>query len=153
MTKELSLKKKSTLKTLNYPLLADGTAKPGQVRLGEHSDFGTMTFLFQDDVGGLEVKLPGKGFIHATPTPGTILVVAADLLQRWTDDAVISCQHRVLLPDDKSSRKKPRQSVVFFIVPDDDCLVTPLNGSKKYQPITCMDYISPKMKATVGVTY
>ncbi|XP_045209161.2 uncharacterized protein LOC123561062 [Mercenaria mercenaria] len=42
----------TTLKTLNYPLNpATNAIKPGQVRLGEHSDFGTLTFLFQDDVG------------------------------------------------------------------------------------------------------
>ena len=29
--------------------------KPGQVRCGEHSDYGSVTLLFQDDVGGLEV--------------------------------------------------------------------------------------------------
>ena len=31
--------------------------KADQVRCGEHSDYGSITLLFQDGVGGLEVKL------------------------------------------------------------------------------------------------
>ena len=30
--------------------------KPGQLRCGEHTDWGAITLLIQDDVGGLEVK-------------------------------------------------------------------------------------------------
>jgi isopenicillin N synthase-like dioxygenase len=30
--------------------------KEGQVRCGEHSDYGTLTLLFQDTSGGLEVR-------------------------------------------------------------------------------------------------
>ncbi|XP_067674752.1 uncharacterized protein [Haliotis asinina] len=44
----------ATLRSLYYPVLPE-TVKPGQVRCGEHSDYGTTTLLFQDDIGGLEV--------------------------------------------------------------------------------------------------
>lgn len=43
-----------TLRLLHYPPLAN-PPKPGQIRAGAHSDYGTLTLLFQDDVGGLEV--------------------------------------------------------------------------------------------------
>ncbi|XP_046543303.1 proline hydroxylase buaE-like, partial [Haliotis rubra] len=43
----------TTLRSLYYPALPE-SVKPGQVRCGEHSDYGTITLLFQDDIGGLE---------------------------------------------------------------------------------------------------
>ena len=47
----------TALRLLYYPPLPeDSDIKPGQVRCGEHSDYGSITLLFQDDVGGLEVR-------------------------------------------------------------------------------------------------
>jgi len=43
------------------------------VRCGEHADYGTLTLLIQDEVGGLEVKA-SNGWIQAKPQAGTILV-------------------------------------------------------------------------------
>ena len=46
----------TTLRLLHYPKIPEGAeVVPGQVRCGEHSDYGSITLLFQDDVGGLEV--------------------------------------------------------------------------------------------------
>ena len=39
----------------NYPAVAPGTVKPGQLRCGEHIDFGSITLLFADCPGGLQV--------------------------------------------------------------------------------------------------
>ena len=51
---------------------------PGVIRCGEHSDYGTVTFLFQDEMGGLEVRsLDQKTWIPATPVKGSILVSKA----------------------------------------------------------------------------
>ena len=48
-------KNASTFRTLYYPPLSDADIQPGVVRCGAHSDYGTITLLLQDDVGGLEV--------------------------------------------------------------------------------------------------
>ena len=46
----------TALRLLYYPPLPDeSTIKSEQVRCGEHSDYGSVTLLFQDSVGGLEV--------------------------------------------------------------------------------------------------
>ncbi|XP_046551295.1 2-oxoglutarate-dependent dioxygenase htyE-like [Haliotis rubra] len=51
-----SRKSPGTLRSLYYPPLpASASIEPGQLRCGEHSDYGTLTLLFQDKCGGLEV--------------------------------------------------------------------------------------------------
>ena len=46
----------TSLRSLYYPPISDDVEiKEGQLRLGEHSDYGTLTLLFQDAVGGLQV--------------------------------------------------------------------------------------------------
>jgi len=50
---------------------------PGSIRCGEHADYGTITLLLQDDVGGLEVKAVDDGWIGAQPVAGAVLVRAA----------------------------------------------------------------------------
>ena len=49
-------KNATTFRSLFYPSLADSAVTAGVERCGKHSDYGTFTLLFQDDIGGLEVK-------------------------------------------------------------------------------------------------
>lgn len=51
-----------------------GPIIPGTVRCGEHADYGTITLLLQDAIGGLEVKSVGEGWIQATPVEDSIVV-------------------------------------------------------------------------------
>ncbi|XP_076350214.1 uncharacterized protein LOC143246835 [Tachypleus tridentatus] len=69
----------STLRLLYYPPVTNVTDLTTTFRWGEHSDFGTVTFLFQDNVGGLEVKTKSREWISATPLEGAILVNVGDL--------------------------------------------------------------------------
>jgi isopenicillin N synthase-like dioxygenase len=57
------------LRLLNYPSIRSELLKrEGQARAGAHSDYGTLTFVFQDNVGGLEVQNPHTKHYHpATP--------------------------------------------------------------------------------------
>lgn len=60
--------------------------------------FGTITLLFQDNCGGLEVRSPTGAFVPATPIAGTIVVNAGDLLARWSNGLIKSTMHRVVQP-------------------------------------------------------
>ncbi|XP_060608202.1 uncharacterized protein LOC132760268 [Ruditapes philippinarum] len=143
----------TTFRTLYYPPVTTTNLEPSRIRFGEHSDYGTISFVFQDDVGGLEINVKDQGFVQAIPIPGTLLLIAADLLQRWTEDKVPAVVHRVLIPEDEHMKTKPRQSAVFFILPDHDFVVSPMYGSTKYKPITCLEYLQPKMEALADVKY
>lgn len=90
----------NTLRLLHYPAVRKDVFQinPGQVRAGEHSDYGSITLLFQDDRGGLQVKSPNDQFVDATPIEGTCVVNAGDLLARWSNDTIKSTVHRVVEP-------------------------------------------------------
>lgn len=70
-------------------------------------DYGSITLLFQDNRGGLQVKSPTGQFIDATPIEGTIVVNAGDLLARWSNDTIKSTIHRVVEPPQKEGETHP----------------------------------------------
>lgn len=54
---DMELPRSGNMRALHYPPIPiDMDVQPGTVRLGEHSDYALLTFLFQDMIGGLEVK-------------------------------------------------------------------------------------------------
>ncbi|XP_077986165.1 uncharacterized protein LOC144440653 [Glandiceps talaboti] len=139
-------KNDTTLRTAYYPpVTGDFDIKEGQERCGEHSDFGSLTLLFQDDVGGLEVMNLDGQYVKATPVEGTVLVNLGDLMQRWTADTLKSAKHRVVMPQTDDDKQKARQSVIFFVHPDCDVLIECTDGSNKYPPITAEKYLYQKL--------
>lgn len=132
-----------------YPRITDiGQIKPGQIRCGEHTDYGGITLLFQDDAGGLEVVNRDKKFVSATPLPGTIIVNIADLMQRWTADKFVSTVHRVIIPNGELKQKTPRRSIAFFYDPDWKARIACLDGSNKYPSIKCGKYVTQVMSGS-----
>jgi isopenicillin N synthase-like dioxygenase len=90
----------NTLRLLHYPEVNKEVfvVNPGQVRAGAHSDYGSITLLFQDSRGGLQVQSPNGTFVDATPIEDTCVVNAGDLLARWSNDNIKSTIHRVVEP-------------------------------------------------------
>lgn len=90
-------------------------------RISEHTDFGTVTLLFQDSVGGLEVESqtqPGHYIPVEASSASEILVNIGDSLQRLTNDVLTSVSHRVTVPVSEQDRENgvlaPRYSVAYF---------------------------------------
>ncbi|XP_061630084.1 uncharacterized protein si:dkey-10o6.2 isoform X1 [Phyllopteryx taeniolatus] len=131
----------TTMRSLYYPPVKRELAKEGQLRCGQHSDYGSITLLFQQSQG-LQVRGRSGEFILVPCIPGAVLLNIADMMQRWTSDRFVSAVHRVLLPsaDDSS----PRQSLVFFLMPDDDAVISCLDGSNKYPPVRAGDYFAER---------
>ncbi|KAF6762145.1 hypothetical protein DFP72DRAFT_878117 [Ephemerocybe angulata] len=146
------------LRLLSYPPIKSSLlVNDGQARAGAHSDYGTLTLLFQDSVGGLEVQNPHtKTFIPATPVPDTIVVNVGDLLARWSNDVLRSTLHRVVSPQGKqindAEKVTPqRQSIAFFCNPNFNAEVSclPNCGSPaKYPPVNAGDYIIGRLAVT-----
>lgn len=57
---------------LNYPSIEKAKIEGGGNRAGSHSDYGTVTLLFQDSVGGLEVQDKQGNFVPARPVDDTV---------------------------------------------------------------------------------
>lgn len=91
--------------------------------VGEHTDYGLLTLLKQDDCGGLEVKTP-TGWIAAPPIPGTFVCNLGDMLDRMTGGRYRSTPHRV-----RNAAGRSRYSWPFFFDPAFDAEVAPLPGA------------------------
>ncbi|MBN9015912.1 MAG: isopenicillin N synthase family oxygenase [Rhizobiales bacterium] len=145
----------SALRLLNYPDVVEEPL-PGQLRAGEHSDYGSLTILCQEDSpGGLEVK-GLDGAWHSVPAvPGSFVINIGDLMQRWTNDQWKSTLHRVVVPPKGLSRSARRQSIAFFHQPNWDaeiaCIPTCLapGESAKYPPVGSGEYLASKFRSTV----
>jgi isopenicillin N synthase-like dioxygenase len=56
--------------------------------------------------------------------------------------------HRVLIPEEEIRRKSTRQSIAFFVHPDNDVMVSQLNGSSEHPSIGALDYVKSRLSAT-----
>ncbi|KAL9027530.1 MAG: hypothetical protein Q9180_007319, partial [Flavoplaca navasiana] len=93
----------NNLRLLHYPATGKGAFANGRVRAGAHCDYGSVTFLFQDARGGLQVEKLEGGWMDVEPRDGTIVVNAGDALARWSNDLIRSTKHRVVEPPLPSS--------------------------------------------------
>lgn len=139
-----------TLRFLHYPPAK--VESSGQLGAGAHTDYGTLTLLFQDKSGGLEVQDSAGSWIPAPPVENAVVINTGDLLARWTNDVYRSTPHRVQVrPADAPSG---RLSIAFFSDPDPDVLVETLpscvseQSPSKYGPISANDHILERIAAT-----
>ena len=140
----------NALRAINYPARA-GAALPGQLRAGAHTDYGTVTILRQDAVGGLEVLGPGGAWAGVEPVPGAFVINIGDLMARWTNDRWRSTLHRVVDPPDPARR----QSMAYFqnanwsaVI---SCLPTCLEPGAQpcYKPVRAGPHLMGKFRRSV----
>jgi len=132
------LKPYNTTRVIHYPA-STGKLEDRQLRIGEHSDYGTITLLWQiNDVPGLQVQ-DLKGEWHPVPyADDGVVVNIGDLLQRWTNDYFVSTKHRVV----NTHIHIPRYSMPHFVDPQQGTIVKNLtNQPDKYEPIESKKYL------------
>ncbi len=117
-----------------------------QFGIAPHTDVGFMTLVAQDDIGGLQVKHPTQGWINVPNIPGTFVLNAGDIMQRWTNGVFTSSVHRVL-----NDPIQDRYSVPFFFDPNMHAMIellqTPLiSGCSEFEPIMYGDYVMNRVK-------
>ena len=113
-----------------------------QFGVGPHTDFGVLTILAQDEVGGLQVETRDGQWIEAPPIEGTLIVNVADLLHRWTNGAYKSTPHRVI-----NNSGRERLSIVLAFDPNPETIIDPCDVFGSHyalgEPsISCGDYLN-----------
>ncbi|XP_070572546.1 uncharacterized protein [Ptychodera flava] len=123
-----------------YPGIPEGTEpKKGQVRFGEHSDYGTVSFVVTDEVSGFEFQSTSGEWLAVPPMPDALIMMGCNSLQRFTSERYRAAPHRGVFSEGQD-RFTDRQSIVFFGCPDDDAIVESLDGNQKYSPIPFLKY-------------
>ncbi|MBC7734438.1 MAG: isopenicillin N synthase family oxygenase [Bacteriovorax sp.] len=141
----------SSLCLNHYPAL-ECPALPGQLRAGEHTDYGSLTIVAPTAAPGrLQVLTREDGWIEVEPSPGHFVVNIGDLMAQWTNNCWVSTLHRVGLPDPEDGPLTRRLSLVFFHQPDDDarieCIPTCLapGADPLHAPITSGEHLRLKI--------
>ncbi|OTP71746.1 isopenicillin N synthase family dioxygenase [Caballeronia sordidicola] len=122
-----------------------------QFGVAPHTDYGCITLLWQDNLGGLQVKeLATDSWIDAPPIPGTLVVNVGDLLARWSNDRFRSTLHRVI-----NSSGQERYSIATFYDPTYGARVDPRDLGLSdtpplYDPVAAGDYILGRINDSMG---
>ncbi|GAB7351605.1 hypothetical protein MBLNU459_g2224t1 [Dothideomycetes sp. NU459] len=95
--------------------------------LGEHTDFGSITILF-NRLGGLQVLPPQGDWCYVKPLKGHAVVNLGDAMVKFTGGILRSNIHRVVNPPGEQA-DSTRMSLVYFARPEDDVLLKVLDDS------------------------
>lgn len=96
--------------------------------LGEHTDFGSVTVLF-NRLGGLQVLPPGADWCYVKPLRGHAVVNLGDAMVKFSAGILRSNIHRVVNPPGQQGECS-RMSLVYFARPEDDIVLKVLEGSE-----------------------
>ena len=143
----------SDLRLNHYPIIDVQELRDGYVsRISPHTDFGALSLLLQDAVGGLEIEdreIP-NAFLSVPPCQTEMIVNASDTLQRWTNDRLRAGVHRVTIPpgmkEERSGVLPERFSMAYFFKAGRQQSVAPLEKFRdahnpiKYPDMTALEF-------------
>lgn len=136
---------------LHYPS-QPANARENQIGAGAHTDWGLITLLLQDEVGGLEVRNAEGEWLKAPFIEGTFVVNLGDMVPVLTNGLYHSTMHRVF----NSKKDTPRYSIPTFFDLDYyyEASVVPTlrkEGEVYPAPITVGGHIAAMFDKTFGI--
>jgi isopenicillin N synthase-like dioxygenase len=135
---------------IHYPPkpVGQGGVSRTDLGVGAHTDYGLVTVLWQDQVGGLEVQHEDQ-WLPVAPLPGALVINSGDLLARWSNDRLASTNHRVV-----SNGASDRYSMAVFLDPNRETIVDPTDCGLEtgeephYLPIVVGDHIAARFDSS-----
>lgn len=119
---------------------------PDEINCGEHTDYGILTILMQDDIGGLEIYDDNGQWIPVPPIPGTFVINLGDMLEVWTNGMYKATKHRVT----KKQNSRDRLSVACFFNPNLETVVNPIELEK---PLISLKNRKPNSNIKIPVIF
>jgi isopenicillin N synthase-like dioxygenase len=126
-----------------------GRSATPEILAGAHTDYGMMTLLFQDNIGGLQVQSMDGSWLDVVPQSQSVIMNTGDLMAHWSNDRFPSTSHRV-----RRNADVARLSIAFFCDPDSKTEVEVLPGLQeegrevRYVKTTAGEHIQRKLIAT-----
>lgn len=139
----------SILRAIHYPPIIQ--EPKSAIRSEQHEDINLITLLVGASSGGLQVLTKEGQWLDVIPDADEIVVNVGDMLQRLTNNYLISTTHRVVNPPRKNWHI-PRLSIPFFLHPRSDmdlsCLLSCIQDGlpAAYEPITAGAYLDERLK-------
>lgn len=133
------------LRLLHYP---PQEPQPDLYGSAPHVDYGAITFLAQDQVGGLQVQAADGIWLDVPCEPGSFVLNTGSMMVRWSNGLLKATPHRVI---NRSGRE--RYSIPFFYDPAVTTVVEPLaccvehGRSARFEPELFADYIRRELAA------
>lgn len=140
----------SILRAIHYPPI---TSEPkSAIRAEEHEDINLITLLVGASADGLQVRpRETNEWVDVRATGDAIVINVGDMLQRLTNNYLISTTHRVVNPP-REKWHTPRLSIPFFLHPRGDmslnCLESCVTSDRPlaYEPITAGGYLDERLR-------
>lgn len=116
----------SVMRLLHYPPLPEGSPE-GAIRAAAHGDINTITLLLGAEEAGLQLLSTKGEWLPIDPPPGALVVNIGDMLERLTNNRLVSTKHRVVNPVGEAARRA-RYSMPFFLHFRPDFMIETLPG-------------------------
>lgn len=121
-----------------------------------HTDFGSLTLLWSQDIAGLQVKTGSGEWRYVPPVDNGIICNVGDTLSFWSEGYLKSTVHRVTRPPEDQAHLR-RQGLFYFVRPGNDVDITPADSPllrrlglhrdrKATNPVTGLEYVRTRVK-------
>lgn len=139
----------SILRAIHYPPITHEPASA--IRAEQHEDINLITLLVGASADGLEILSKQGEWVAVTSLPEQIVVNVGDMLQRFTNNKLISTTHRVVNPK-RELWHTSRFSIPFFLHPRMSmslkCLDSCVDKSHPiaYEDATAGEYLDERLR-------